>query len=490
MKNVLIKYVLVAIFSLLTLSISSNAPSLAANTKVDIANPYYWPPNFNAGKDLANEPLTGYGFTIFDTWNTNFNSSFISVADSMNTRCTSLRDATCNELAKQYDWWIMRVLPPCSTPNDVSDCIEALSTVDESGTVTTYHESNLLPGNTFPADPSRGLGEGSTPSLWTTDGSDGTQGMLVTVAGASGGKANEKQFSLHDFSASVLAYTTYDLSKMRNFNPVTCLWRIQSTCGIQTDFHSAARISLTVHLPNSLTGWLAGRLKDPSISISPVAGASSENRIVVNAQPLLLPMVAGYAPVKQASPSIKKLFADMSDQHGIVSLGFESRQDNSLEMLSLFSKYLQNKATAMIPTWSFSKMYNFGNWGNAKCAFVTKGLYGLVTTNATAYLGSPPNYKSGVLSYQIGAEHFTPTGDVLKGTYDLTLNSKVARCLYGYSAAPVGATVSITSDKGSEEVATTVLGESNGWLHLGAYNFTFSNPVIKVKFTQKAVGKK
>ena len=35
-------------------------------------------------------------------------------------------------------------------------------------------------------------------------------------------------------------------------------------------------------------------------------------------------------------------------------------------------------------------------------------------------------------------------------------------------------------------VASTVINESNGWLTLGAYGFTYSNPTISVKLTQDA----
>lgn len=55
--------------------------------------------------------------------------------------------------------------------------------------------------------------------------------------------------------------------------------------------------------------------------------------------------------------------------------------------------------------------------------------------------------------------HFLPDGSTLAtGTYDLVMRSEVARCLYGFSSAPVSASVSITgSDQTS--VATTLVNE-------------------------------
>jgi len=60
------------------------------------------------------------------------------------------------------------------------------------------------------------------------------------------------------------------------------------------------------------------------------------------------------------------------------------------------------------------------------------------------------------------------------------MSSKVARCIYGFTQAPISATVSITSDAGVVSAATVVVNERNGWLSLGAYNFTYSSPTIRV----------
>ncbi len=84
------------------------------------------------------------------------------------------------------------------------------------------------------------------------------------------------------------------------------------------------------------------------------------------------------------------------------------------------------------------------------------------------------------------APHFTNTGEVFTGTYDLVMRSAVARCIYGFSSAPVKASISVVSATGSPEVATTVVGEKDGWLHLSANGFEFSAPTIAVNLTQDA----
>jgi hypothetical protein len=68
----------------------------------------------------------------------------------------------------------------------------------------------------------------------------------------------------------------------------------------------------------------------------------------------------------------------------------------------------------------------------------------------------------------------------------LNMRSEAARCLYGFSSAPLKAVVSVTSADGStQDVQTEALSEKDGWLHLGAYNFHFSQPTIRIKLSQE-----
>jgi hypothetical protein len=109
-----------------------------------------------------------------------------------------------------------------------------------------------------------------------------------------------------------------------------------------------------------------------------------------------------------------------------------------------------------------------------------------VTTNAAEYLDGPPTFdkNAGSLDYKVAATHFEPDGKtVFRGTYDLVMSSKVARCIYNFSSAPISATVSVTSEDGANNVATTVVRETSGWLSLSAYNFTYSSPVIRIKLS-------
>ena len=122
-------------------------------------------------------------------------------------------------------------------------------------------------------------------------------------------------------------------------------------------------------------------------------------------------------------------------------------------------------------------------------ACLTRGaqVNGLVTTNATSYSAGPPllDRKSQSLNYQVAAPHFTRTGEVFSGAYTLALRSEVARCIYGFTNAPVKATVQVFDSNGEAKVATVSVAERRGWLTLTALNFEYSKPTISVKLKGK-----
>jgi hypothetical protein len=126
--------------------------------------------------------------------------------------------------------------------------------------------------------------------------------------------------------------------------------------------------------------------------------------------------------------------------------------------------------------------------GANNCFNDAKSVTGIVTTNATQYSAGPPKFDKteGTLNYQVAAPHYGTDKSEFKGTYDLVIRSDVARCIYGFSKAPINAMISITSTDGTPQIATTVIGEKDGWVYLRAKNFGFSAPVIKAKLSQEA----
>jgi hypothetical protein len=91
------------------------------------------------------------------------------------------------------------------------------------------------------------------------------------------------------------------------------------------------------------------------------------------------------------------------------------------------------------------------------------------------------------LDYKVSSPHFNDKGEENVGNYNLVLSSEAARCIYGFTKAPISATVSIISSDGSAQVATTTVNEKDGWLYLSANGFKYSSPIVRVKLTQEVV---
>ena len=166
-------------------------------------------------------------------------------------------------------------------------------------------------------------------------------------------------------------------------------------------------------------------------------------------------------------------------------LRFLRPDQESMDEFLAWMPSLKDKASKAPTIWRWETMGSDGT--SDVCYRNISNLSGFVSTNATQYLSGPPvfNKSEESLDYKVAAPHYLPDGKEFLGSYNLVINAQVARCLYGFTDAPIQATVSVTSSDGQARVATTSLTEKGGWLKLSANGFTFSNPVVKVKLSQE-----
>lgn len=272
-------------------------------------------------------------------------------------------------------------------------------------------------------------------------------------------------------------------------------------------FGFSARFSFPV------TGWMHGRMRDASIQLE--KKSDNESVLTVSARPIKVPVVDVIKNVDDLSDAFLNHFATKDwagetlryplatsvqgirltdsekNRAGLKNISFKfvnTRFDtqsmgNFLQWLPLAG----DKAAAMPSQWRVSTMTDRGSGVVGECLNKSNTLAGLVTTNSTMYVDGPPTYDAtkGSLDYKVASTHFETDGTtVFKGSYELVMSSTVARCIYGFTSAPVKASVSVTSESGEPNVATVVINEKNNWLTLGAYNFTFSAPTVSVKLTQ------
>jgi hypothetical protein len=201
-----------------------------------------------------------------------------------------------------------------------------------------------------------------------------------------------------------------------------------------------------------------------------------------------------YAQFKKSEASA--FVNDAYENKWYSSLGFNGRsewrqfgpnQSVGMEMVNALSSAAKDTAAEVRTYWNVSSLPSASS---NPCMADTSKLIGFVTTNAMSYSGSAPTWDGSSLQYKVAGLHYLPDGKTLAtGKYDLVMRSESARCLYGFTNAPISATISIASADGEQKVATTVVNEKNGWLYLAASGFTFSAPVINIKLTQEAIKK-
>jgi len=285
-------------------------------------------------------------------------------------------------------------------------------------------------------------------------------------------------------------------------NPA-CLavFNVQGNCLLRDPMNTDVSIKLEVRLSNPVNGWLHGRMSNPEITLNPLPNGGQSVSIL--AAPIKVPIFFAGDIYTNLPQSLQIAYADKG---GLSNAGWgtanadhpngpiaqrNARSEpfnygiDSINELKLWLDYAKNKSVAAPTTWSLRTLDQQEMQAASPCFKNGEGLKGIVATNSTTYSDGPPTFTDGSLSYQVASPHFQPDGvTAFKGTYNLIMRSDIARCLYGFSKAPIQAKIEVISESGQNSIATTVVGEKNNWLSLAAYNFEFSAPTIQVKLTQ------
>ena len=396
---------------------------------------------------------------------------------SLRVRCDSYTSGPCASDSTGYSFRLY--LPVCSAAS-TSFCVEGIQVSAGKGSpLVSGIPLGEVEGRSFDPIPAKGLPRASTPSRWEVPGvnhSAGKNTYVVKVLVDAFKTAAAKDIWIFDVSAIVEPYAVGPIVVVDG-NEVCTAWRVKDVCATKVDFAPQQRVALSLRLPNTVTGWLNGRLKDASIEVTPIDGA--QNKLRVEAEPVLVPEVSVTLTKSQfdALPN-PSFFLPQGEIWNSVNAG----NPMALEWIRQLSGVMKDTASGEHTSWAFSTIG--GLYAN-DCFNDKTRLIGLVTTNAAVYSPGAPDFDNEFLNYKVGGLHYRPDGKSLNiGTYDLLMRSDVARCLYRFTSAPLSATVTIADDSGGEKrVETTFLDEKDGWLRLGAYGFTFSRPVLKVKLS-------
>ena len=292
-----------------------------------------------------------------------------------------------------------------------------------------------------------------------------------------------------------------------------CVAVSTTQCALPYSLPKEISFGFSLRLNTNLSGWLHGRMKNAVIDYKTVSGITN---LTVTANPIAVPLIDVWSKSDELSDAHVSAYQNQfwageamhypatnenlglpildseKTRSGMKNISFKHINTNfsqsAMDNFLLWLGVAKDKAAAMPTQWRLGTMTDNGSGQVRECLDKEKALAGVVTTNSTMYLDGPPIFKDDTLDYKVASTHFEADGTtVFKGTYELIMSSSVARCIYKFTAAPISATVSITSENGEANAATTVVNEKNGWLKLGAYGFTFSSPTVRVKLAQEKI---
>jgi hypothetical protein len=413
------------------------------------------------------------------------------------------------------------LMPACKSANEV-DCIESIYAVAQGAPARIkgiYKES--IPekvANPYKADSDNGLPQGSVSGVWEIPNikhGGGTTNFVGIVSRVGSLKRNGSNWIAQppgsdpwgsgDFRAAIYPVNIVRDSRYKaNVSEISmapngtmsmginhpsklpfdvCAVVGDGVCALRQTFPEDIKFGMVIRFSKVINGWMHGRIDSPEIDYELT---SYGTRVDMKGQSTRVPILAGWVDPNSFTAQDKQRI-------GQIPVGQTTYPgasgDYSMESLGMWARVLKDTAAANPTQWIFYNLPERDIAAANSCIKNSKTLAGFVTTNSTTYTATPPIYneQTGTLDYKVASPHLLPDGKVFQGKYNLYIDSKVARCIYKFSSAPISASVSITSsDGGQQSVATTVVKETSGWLHLSAAGFTFSSPTLKVKLTQDA----
>jgi len=437
------------------------------------------------------------------------------------------------------------VLPVCFNASDIN-CISAIFATDINGAKLTVGSATVFPANNpqaFAGNNALNVPRGSGAALVSIPDAPHAGGdkylIKTTLTSSRGGE--QTAFVTPRLAASISAVKIidgdfFDLATETNTAKYDQVGRIQvsttqtkqgidarpsklcvavsnTQCALPYTMPKEISFGFSLRLNTNLSGWLHGRMKNAVIDYKTTNGVTN---LTVNANPIAVPLVDIWSRSDDLSDAHVAAYLSQSwggeamhypltsdtgglpiteaekTRTGMKNISFKHLNTSfakaSMDNFLLWLPIAKDKAAAMPTQWRLGTMTDNGSGPVRECLDKEKALAGVVTTNSTMYIDGPPVFKDDTLDYKVASTHFESDGStVFKGSYELIMSSSVARCIYKFSSAPISATVSITSENGEANAATTVINEKNGWLKLGAYGFTFSSPTVRVKLAQEKV---
>jgi hypothetical protein len=472
-------------------------------------------------------PLKGYLNVTFQDASRSVGAPFLIQGEKI---CSSLSDPRCSDLNKGFEYFTR--LGPCENSEDL-DCIESVTALIDTKTISGKFVEFFPLRNvtTYQDNPSQSLPKARSGSIWEFPTLINSAGEKYFVNVTMGGKKSkdENSFAPNSLAISVFGSelipiksrsgsdgtvddgSSYVLENKRSdgsttlgrigvYGPyedeqVNCVMSGDSKCLNRKALPKDVGFSFSLRLSKSPSGWFHGRIKEPNISINNLSNGPGV-KLSISGGSLQVPTVGFSKPWATVDKELQDKYLDGSfgskgcrwcstnPLEATTTSNPPPSGEESISELTSWLPKISDKSSADINTWSVRTLDSREMNGANRCFTKTSQLNGIVTSNSTVYSAGPPRFDGSSLNYKVAAPHLMSDGSVKRGIYTLLVKSDVARCVYGFTAAPIKASVSVINDSGVNTLATTTVSERDNWLQLSAYNFTFSAPTIKVSLSQ------
>lgn len=447
--------------------------------------------------------------------------------------CASTTEGRCADSAAQE---FSSIIPICGSSTSVN-CIVSFGSIDASGAKTAASFSRLVPtagSHDFAAEPAVDLPAGGSGQLWELSSATHPAGSnYFTRVRLAGSRKTDGKFTHSALDIGLFATKPTEVPctgtcfNRLQFNQSLGSWELNgpgdgaewnktcvatsetngttSTCLERKAFPLDKRFYITLRLSQSPTGWLHGRLSAPEVSLT--TDSSGVTTVDIAGRPTTVPVISTGMNWSALPTSLQKVYekgmwpGSREDGGTTTSRQYVPKTNPAeanvlrlpspsgkagIEELEAWLPLVSDKATANVSTWGMRTLSSTEMAGATQCITNEKGVAGIVTTNATQYSAGPPIFvkDSGTLDYKVAAPHLTSGGRVFPGDYNLVMKSTVARCIYGFTSAPISMSISVVDTGGSTSTATTSVSERDGWIKLSAIGFSHSSPTIRASLTQ------
>ena len=416
--------------------------------------------------------------------------------------CLKLGSGDCGYSDENIVSYFGTVIYPVCVDSSNGPCIEKFELRRGS---TSWQEAEYIRsvnGPTRSEEPSIGFPDAGSISLWrsksvTHQGGEGNYAIVVVSDGSgSRGKDwsysaiqarilpfNEEKGSFREASVGPsrpMSVEGVDYGKRIAYSgyEIDSIWSDRLGKGRQAEWSEGVEARLTLRVPTSTNGWIGGRMSGVDFELVPLN--EKINRLRITGSPISVSEVEVNIPLADVPEKLKKVYPGIDPPVIGAYFSVGSKHQVAARALEALRDYTQDRATGTRTVWGFETVESTSN----RCLADKNRIVGFISTNALSYTNSAPTFADGRLKYSVANMHRNEKGEVIRGSYDLVIRSDAARCLYGFSNAPIEAVVSVTYDDKEENVATTATGERDGWLFISAKNFTYSSPSIEVAISQ------